>query len=41
VFIVDPEFRLYQAMIDIAEKTMDKSGLAQLLRHLATAQSNG
>jgi hypothetical protein len=33
--IADPEGLLYQAMIDIAEKTMDKSGLADLLRGLA------
>ena len=30
IVIGDPECRLYQAMIDIAEKTMDKSGLAEL-----------
>ena len=29
------ESRLYQAMIDIAERTMDKAGLADLLRDLA------
>jgi death-on-curing protein len=36
VIISDPESRLYQAMIDIAERTMDKFGLALLLRGLAT-----
>ena len=39
ILISDPESRLYQAMIDIAEKTMDKFGLADLLRELATAMS--
>ena len=29
------EPRLYQAMIDIAERTLDKAGLADLLRELA------
>jgi death-on-curing protein len=37
ITIDDPESKLYQAMIDIAEGTMDKSGLAQLLRALAGA----
>jgi len=36
IIIADPESRLYQAMIDIAEKTLDKSGLAALLRELAS-----
>jgi death-on-curing protein len=31
----DPDGRLYQAMIDIAEKRLDKHGLADLLRNLA------
>jgi death-on-curing protein len=35
IVIADPDGLLYQAMIDIAEKTMDKSGLADLLRGLA------
>jgi len=26
--IADPESRIYQAMIDIAERTLDKAGLA-------------
>ena len=33
--ISDPEPLLYRAMIDIAERTMDKSGLADLLRRLS------
>jgi death-on-curing protein len=36
IIISDPEGRLYQAMIDIAERTLDKSGLALLLHDLAT-----
>jgi death on curing protein len=35
IVIADPEGVLFQAMIDIAEKTMDKSGLADPLRGLA------
>jgi death-on-curing protein len=34
IVIADSEGRLYQAMIDIAERAMDKSGLADLLRAL-------
>lgn len=34
VTIDDPDGRLYQAMIDIANHTLDKSGLAKLLREL-------
>ena len=33
--ISDPECHLYGAMIAIAERTMDKSGLADLLRKLS------
>ena len=32
----DPDGRLYQAMIDLAEKRLDKEGLAALLRDLAS-----
>jgi death-on-curing protein len=32
VIISDPDDLLYQAMIDIAERTLDKAGLALLLR---------
>lgn len=35
VEIRDPEGLLYQAMIDLAEKRLDKDGLALLLRNLA------
>jgi len=35
IVISDPEPLLYRAMIDIAERTMDKSGLADLLRRLS------
>lgn len=35
VAIVDTEGRLYQAMIDLAEKRLDKEGLGDLLRQLA------
>jgi len=35
MMVSDPEGLLYQAMIDIAERTMDKGGLADLLRRLA------
>ena len=35
IVIRDPESRLYQAMIDIAERTLDKAGLADILRELA------
>jgi len=31
----DPQGRLYQAMLDIAERKLDKSGLAVLLRQLS------
>jgi len=35
IVISDPERLLYRAMIDIAERTTDKSGLADLLRRLS------
>src|SRR5215218_3869133 len=35
VTILDPEERLYDAMIAIAERRMDKDGLAELLRALS------
>lgn len=38
--IVDPESRLYNAMIKIAEGTLDNGGLADLLSDLVT-QSKG
>lgn len=34
VTILDPEERLYDAMITIAERRMDKDGLAELLQVL-------
>lgn len=34
VTILDPEEKLYDAMIAIAERRMDKDGLAELLREL-------
>ena len=36
VEIADPEGQLYDAMIGIAERRLDKSGLATLLRSLAS-----
>jgi death-on-curing protein len=36
VAMADPEGRLYHAMIDLAEKRLEKTGLADLLRALAT-----
>lgn len=35
VVIADPEGRLYDAMIEIAERRLDKVGLAGVLRSLA------
>jgi len=35
ITIGDPDVRLYQAMIALAEKRLDKEGLGELLRHLA------
>jgi death-on-curing protein len=40
VEIDDPDERLYDAMIAIAERTLDKGGLAQLLRQLAQAPAS-
>ena len=37
VAVSDPGERLYQALIDVAARTLDKAGLAQLLRTLAQA----
>lgn len=37
IAIVDPEGRLYEAMIAIAERRLDKPGLAALLRDLVDA----
>jgi death on curing protein len=36
ITIVDPEGRLYEAMIAIAERHLDKPGLARLLHELAS-----
>ena len=36
VAVETPSMRLYQAMIDIAERRLDKAGLAELLRELAS-----
>src|SRR5262249_27096595 len=38
VRIADPDGRLYQAIIDLAEKRLDKGGLADLLPTLATTK---
>jgi death-on-curing protein len=38
VFLRDPEEKLYEAMISIAERRMDKSGLAALMRELHSAR---
>jgi death on curing protein len=35
VTVLDPQEKLYDAMIAIAERRMDKDGLAELLRELA------
>jgi death-on-curing protein len=35
ITILDPEEKLYDAMIAIAERRMDKDGLAELLRELS------
>jgi Fic/DOC family len=35
VEVRDQEGRLYQAMLDIAERKLDKNGLAELLRELS------
>ena len=35
VAVLDPQERLYDAMIAIAERRMDKDGLAELLRELS------
>jgi death-on-curing protein len=35
VIVIDPQERLYDAMIDIAERRMNKDGLADLFRILA------
>lgn len=39
VTIADPDGRLYQAMIDLADRRLDKYGLAALLRDLASAST--
>jgi death-on-curing protein len=36
--VQDPQGRLYQAMLDIAERKLDKAGLAGLLRELSLGQ---
>ena len=36
IIILDPQEKLYDAMIAIAERRMDKDGLAELLRRLST-----
>jgi len=38
VAVTDPEGRLYQAMLDVAEHRVDKEGLALLLRTLAVSR---
>ena len=38
IAIVDPEEKLYDAMIAIAERRMDKRGLADLLRQLSRSR---
>ncbi|HEY0323642.1 MAG TPA: type II toxin-antitoxin system death-on-curing family toxin [Pyrinomonadaceae bacterium] len=37
ITILDPQEKLYDAMIAIAERRMDKDGLAELLRELAAS----
>ena len=36
ITVLDPQEKLYDAMIAIAERRMDKDGLAELLRELST-----
>jgi len=36
--IADPQGNLYEAMLALADHSLDKNGLADLLRRLATAQ---
>jgi death on curing protein len=36
ITVLDPQEKLYDAMIAIAERRMDKDGLAELLRGLST-----
>jgi death on curing protein len=38
VVVLDPHERLYDALIAVAERRMDKEGLAGLLRELAAAE---
>jgi death-on-curing protein len=38
VTVLDPQERLYDAMIAIAERQMDKEGLAELLRELSVQE---
>ena len=38
--IQDPDGRLYQAMMDIAEHKLDKAGLAAIFRELSHTQSS-
>jgi death-on-curing protein len=38
--VADPDQRLYDAMIAISARTLDKLGLAALLRHLAVRDSD-
>lgn len=37
ITVLDPEEKLYDAMISIAERRMDKDGLAELLRELVAS----
>lgn len=39
--VVDPEERLYEAMVAIAEHRMDNAGLAEVLRKLAREVETG
>lgn len=41
VWIADPEGQLYDAMIGLAERRLDKPGLARLLRELARREDPG
>jgi death-on-curing protein len=38
--VVDPDERLFDAMIAISARTLDKRGLANLLRALATQETD-
>ncbi len=40
ISLLDPEGRLYPAMLDVASGTLDKNALADILRSLSRGQEN-